>query len=413
MICDSRLRAFQREDIPAVAALWMRVFRQQPVAASPALQAYFREIFFESPWQDAELPSLVHADASGGIVGFLGVMARRMRHGGRPVRVAVATQLMVDEHLSPAYAAAGLLRRFLAGPQDLSLSDGANDAGEKLWRACGGEVAMLYSLGWVRVLRPAQYLHVKLARRLQRRIGTMPLALLQGGLSPLTWAADAMADVAGPSGTRGGKVRPSGPGQHASTLLIEDEPSTATLLWCLRHLGGRRALQPDYTEASLHWLMTQAAAKQNHGPLRKAVLRLPSGDIAGWFLYYARPDGLYQVLQYGARSDCFEPVMQSLFRRARTEGAAALCGSLDPRYARELEALRCRLVLPGYGVLMHARDAALAGAIHRGDAFLSRLEGEWWARFSDPVWSRVVQLPRAPVSGRAPLSQTHGLTIAS
>jgi hypothetical protein len=31
--------------------------------------------------------------------------------------------------------------------------------------------------------------------------------------------------------------------------------------------------------------------------------------------------------------------------------------------------------------LVHSRDPEIMAAIHRGEAFLSRLEGEWWLRF--------------------------------
>jgi hypothetical protein len=32
-------------------------------------------------------------------------------------------------------------------------------------------------------------------------------------------------------------------------------------------------------------------------------------------------------------------------------------------------------------MLVHARHQEIVNAIHRGDAFLSRSEGEWWIRF--------------------------------
>ena len=35
----------------------------------------------------------------------------------------------------------------------------------------------------------------------------------------------------------------------------------------------------------------------------------------------------------------------------------------------------------GTWTLVHTRHADVATAIHQGNAFLSRLEGEWWLRF--------------------------------
>ena len=158
------IRAFRREDIAQVAALWLRVFRRQAGVPCGALQDYFREILLEAPWRDPALPSLVYEEGGLGIVGFLGVLPRTMLFEGRPIRVAVPTQLMADSR-ARNYPAVKLMRRFLDGPQDLSFSDGANDLAEKLWCSCGGVAAGLHNLKWTRVLRPAQHLKARLAAR--------------------------------------------------------------------------------------------------------------------------------------------------------------------------------------------------------------------------------------------------------
>src|SRR5215470_2954644 len=92
------VREFGQEDIPAVADLWLRVFRGYDGAAPPDLLEYFREIFFKSPWRTDSLPSLVYDNDRGGIGGFLGVIPRRMAFRRQPITVAVATQLAEDEN---------------------------------------------------------------------------------------------------------------------------------------------------------------------------------------------------------------------------------------------------------------------------------------------------------------------------
>lgn len=365
------IREFRRDDIGRVAELWMQAFRGQPRAASPALQDYFRDILFDNPWHDTGLPSLVYEDQARHVVGFLGVIPRRMQFRGESLRVAVATQLMVDEKRCPAYAAAKLLRRFLAGPQDLSLSDGANDAGGKLWRACGGEAAVLQSFNWTRVLRPAQYLRLRLRQRPRLARAATPLW-------PLAWGMDACLEGSGLN-----RWRPEPPERG----LLEEPLNEANLLECLDRLGCRRSLKPEYTASSLRWLLRRAADKQNHGELKAAVLR-GAGSAAGWYLYYLRPGGLAQVLQFGARANVSAAVINHLFHRAWAEGAVAITGGMEPQHAAELALARCSFSLPGYGVLLHSRRPDIAHAIHGGDAFLSRLEGEWWARFSDAQWSQ-------------------------
>src|SRR4051812_5223476 len=143
-------------DIPEVVDLFARVHPREGWASQGACAAYFRELFFGNPWVDAALPYRVARDG-GRIVGFVGVVPRPMLHRGRPLRAAVLTQLMIDPgDKRHRLAAAQLLRAALAGPQDLTLSDGANEASRRMWEACGGSALTLYGLQWRRLLRPAR-----------------------------------------------------------------------------------------------------------------------------------------------------------------------------------------------------------------------------------------------------------------
>ena len=83
------IRPFTLEDVQQVADLYELVMRSKVGAASPALADYFRRIFFEHPWVDEEIPSLVHEDRAGRIAGFVGSHVRRMTFEGRLTRVGV------------------------------------------------------------------------------------------------------------------------------------------------------------------------------------------------------------------------------------------------------------------------------------------------------------------------------------
>jgi len=363
------VREFERGDIAQVAELWLKVFRGRQGPASELLLDYFGEMFFETPWGDSSLPSLVYED-EGRIVGFLGVIPRPMLFANRPVRVAVATQMMVEESAARPYVAPLLLRRFLAGPQDLSFSDGTNEAAEKLFQAIGMNGTLLYSMTWTKTLRAAGYL----CQRAERR-----LPWLGKALRPLAHALDAL--IAWGRAVRNW-LRPD-----QSEPWVVEELSVDTLIWCVRKLSGKRALQADYEPDSLQWLLHCAEQKSKHGVLQKCALRGPDGSIHGWYLYYVRRGGVAQVLQYGGKRGELGKVLKHLFEHARRQGAVALSGQLDPSYLRELTHARCHIAWPGYSVVIHSKTAGLADAIHRGDAFLSRLDGEWWACFSDPKWS--------------------------
>ena len=102
-----------------------------------------------------QLPSWVATEGARA-VGFIGVMPRPMRLRGRALQAAVVTQLMVEPEKRFGMVAAQLLRKALAGPQTLTISDGANESSRRMWEALGGLTSTLYSLQWRRLLRPAQ-----------------------------------------------------------------------------------------------------------------------------------------------------------------------------------------------------------------------------------------------------------------
>jgi hypothetical protein len=101
----------------------------------------------------------------------------------------------------------------------------------------------------------------------------------------------------------------------------------------------------------------------------------------GWYLYYLREGGVSEVVQLAARQDSFDRVLRQLLADAWRLGAAAVHGRLDPRFANELSHRHCWLRMEPPWTLVHSRNADLLAAIRQGDAFLSRLEGEWWMRF--------------------------------
>src|SRR5512146_3169329 len=91
---DRSTRPFVAADLPQVVALRQQAFHHAVHRSPEVMAAYFARIFLEGPWRDPALPSLVHLDADGRVCAFLGVLARRMRLRGRPILMAVPTQLM-------------------------------------------------------------------------------------------------------------------------------------------------------------------------------------------------------------------------------------------------------------------------------------------------------------------------------
>jgi len=366
-----RIRELTAADVAPVAALHARAYPQHNWPSEAACAAYIRELLLHNPWRDPELPSWV-AEEGPRLVGFFGVLPRRMRFRERSVRVAVGCQLMVDPEHRRSFAALELMRRFLAGPQDLSVADGANDASRQCWEACGGLASPLHTLHWVRLLRPA--------RGLLHLAGGRALNLLG---APLAALADACLRFG---------ARP-GPALHEEPL------DAAGLAEAIERHRSAFGLRPDYDAAGLDWLLAQARAKRRHGELQGALLRGRGGRTAGWFLYYLN-NGVSKVLSVGGGRSELPGVLEALFEHARSRGAAALEGRLEPHLVFALKGKRCLLQNRGIATLLHARDPALLVPFLRGDALFTRLEGEWWTRFNGEPAPREAPPAAAAVRSR-------------
>ena len=356
-----QIRPFESRDLPAIASLLGRAFGTG-WDSEAGLAAYMEEIFLRNPWVDPSLPSWVAVDDERP-VGFIGVMCRPMRYKGAPIRMALLTQLMVEPQPGYALAAAQLVRKAMHGPQDLTISDGSSDTARKLWEAAGGSTSTLYTLQWRRLLRPAHY---GLDLFLRKTVGKTAAVLGAPLGSPFTFVADTYA--AHRSGLR------------EETQLSEAPLDAASLLAAQCVVPGKAMLRPDYARESLEWLLAQAKAKRRYGPLQGCVLRERNGTLAGWYLYYLNRE-TSKVLQMGARDGMQRAVLQHLFRSAWRGGATVIEGRMEPAFAAALGQLNCFFLSPNMYTLFHARNPELTAALARGEAFFSRLDGEWWMRF--------------------------------
>jgi hypothetical protein len=355
------LRPLAGDDVPAVADLHRRVFGSAGGATGGTrhLETTLREVFCGHPWHDHRLPSLVYEE-QGEVRGCLGVMPRPVWVGDEPAVAAVSHNFMVDPRARRTLVGIELLKAFLAGPQDLSLAEG-NDVSRRLWQALGGSVVALYSLRWTRPLRPLTY-GLSLAARhgLAARWGFC--------LGPLCAVLDHAARRL---------VRPA---HDPLAGAVDVEPLAAPrLLACIERFSRRAALRPRYSQAALTWLLAAAAAPGPAGELRCRQV-LCQGEPAGWYVYQLGPSRVAEVLQLGAAERQARTVLRELFREAGTSGAIAVSGQLEPTLLAAFSEERCLFHRgrSGSWILAHSRRPEVLSALHRGDAFLSRLEGEWW-----------------------------------
>ena len=267
---------------------------------------------------------------------------------------------MVHPASRSTLAAVELVRAFLSGPQDVSLAQGTS-VSRRVFEAFGGSTSLLYSTGWTRVLRPSRYTLSFLTRR------GLP-TVLSRALTPLCRLADAASSRL---------LR--NPFHLAPPELSGGELDVETLRKCLSEFSRGRSLRPTYRADSLKWLLELLDRRNGDRTFKKVVVRDSAREIVGYYLYYLNPRGGGDVVQIEARPRSIEGVLRHLFYEGWNHGLVAMSGLLDPEYLPAFAAQYC-LFNRGDGswLLVHSKHPDLLAAIHRGDAFLTRLEGEWW-----------------------------------
>jgi len=357
------VRPFDEKDIPQVADLHRSVLANAPAAdgRTAAYRTYFEDAFLRSAEQSV-LTSLVY-ERQGSIRGFLGVAPRRMRFNGSPILAAVCSQFVVDP---PERGLAGLqmLKTCFAGPQDLSIADEAGENARKMWEWCGGSAVLPHSIHWVRPLQPAQAALALAARQIR----TIPCRSVLAGAARVL---DRFARV--------WTAHPAG-GPLRGTRKELDE---ATFVARVTEFTGTSAIVPDYEPQVVDGIFARLTHGRRARDVRRQLVSDEFGRAAGWFIYVIGPDCIGEVLHIAAGAGLARLVLDHLADDARTRGAVALTGRLDPSMTPELSERHSFLYRRGHWMLAHSRDAALMHALQRGDAFVSRLEGEWCLRFTE------------------------------
>ncbi len=390
------VRPLERRDLDAAAALYQRVMRPGVPTALPKLRAFFERTLLDQPWADPELPSLVGVQ-DGEIVAFLGSHVRRLSLNGRPGRLACSGQLVVEPGAHNPAMGALLLKRYMSGPQDLTITDGATDTVRAIWERLGGETAYLRCIEWVRVLRPWGAVRAAVARRRSPhgagRLGSSITGQLDRMMLP---AARLALEVVGSGrGAQPGQTRVRGSAGSRPQPVTTAPLSPRDLADHVGALGDRLHIHVAYDEMFAGWLLGEVGRLEERGRLVARTVHDPRG-VVGWFVYFLQPGGLSPVLQIGAAD---EPragtVLDALIDDAREGGAAVVHGRVEPMLLGPLASRRTMLHHAG-GALIHARDPATAATAVSRHALLTRLEGEWW------MGPHLTELPREHGSGPTP-----------
>src|SRR5256885_1024538 len=235
-----RIRAFVQDDIPRVAELNWRFLQGQADPHPPRLEEYLRQLFFQNPWFDSSIGSLVYEEGQR-VVGFLGIVPRPMSVNGKCIQAAVGGGLVVHPESRWALPGPQLLAAFMDGKQDLAMTDTASALSQQIWVGLGGSTSAAYGLQWARPLRPASYALYAMSRFEREGISG-------AGGRACRFLHKTVNSVA----TR----IPLRRFRRPSSGATEEELEIGTLLHsCLPGCSAGYSLRPEYNRESLGWLL--------------------------------------------------------------------------------------------------------------------------------------------------------------
>jgi hypothetical protein len=354
------IRPCRSEDLPAVAAIFRKQFHNRIKPNSVPIEGYLKEVFLEHPWRDEKVQSLVCVGPDQSVLGFIGVFPLRLAFDGVPLSGAISGTLMVNDPAAQPLAGARLLRAFLNGGQQISVSESANGISQIMWDKLGGATSAPYSMEWLRVFKPARFAVAVGSER------TSALNLF----GPLAGAFDSVAGMLKRNPLRLGT---EGVGFSGADI---DEAKTIDLLI---GLSASYRLRPEWDRASLAWFLAQAAEKRRYGPLVRRAVRNRKGVTVGVYLYCVRPKAIAFVLQILAAPQAADAVVDDLLANAVRKGAVAIRGRTQPELA-DILLRRKAIFLHAASTVVHSKREDILAVIRSGEALITGLAGESWSR---------------------------------
>ncbi len=355
------IRECRSADMRGVAALFQKTFRDPRRSAPDTLATYLHDLFLDHPSSEPDISSRVCTGTQGDIAGFIGILPARMTLGGRPIRAAIAGSLMVDNPAGNPLAGARLLRFFLGGPQDLSISESANPVSLQMWEWLGHKPVVAYSIDWVRILRPFGFTVAALAERRRQAALLAPVASVADRLVDRVTRNRLHPDIAG-----GGRIDDADVGDDE---LIAHIPG----------LTEQYALRPLWDDGALRWILTHAARKRRHGATFKRMVYDRHGQPLGAYIYYGRPRGIAWVLHVLSRPDAAAVVVDNLLGHAFRQGCVAVRGRSHPGITDVLMRRKAFFVYRS-SLVAHSSNPEIMSAIRSENAMITGLAGEAWAR---------------------------------
>jgi len=356
----SEIRPLARAELAEIAELYRLVLPSEWSIPEHEGAAWFDRILFGDPWADAEIPSLVHVEDSGEISGFIGSHVRRICFDDRTIRIAASGPLVVHPTARSRAVGPRLWRQYVAGPQELTFTDGATDEAAQILELIGGQMLHPSSVAWARVFRPFSFMSSRaLESRPHAKVASARVWPAADSLAARTVRYFAVPDA------RGMSTEPL-----TSELMLEHLPVVTRSL----------RLFPAYDKPFLDWLFAEFERNSALGTVVRRIVRDANARVLGWYVYFLRHGEGCQVAHVAARDRHAGDVLDALFADAFRHGGAAVQGRVEPRLLGPLadRGSLFRYSASGTHPLVYSKDPELLAVLASPQALLTRLDGELW-----------------------------------
>lgn len=354
------VRAMEKADLPAVAGLFNKVFRQRDCEPGGDLKRYLETVFFGSPHYRPEHGSVVHENGEGGIDSAILSVPMQFTVHGRRIVARLLCAFMVDGKLGAA-GAARLARSVRAARQEMCFSDSSSPVSADHCTAGGGVILPIHSLEWRRSFRPLVAAALLASRQIPALI-SRPMIRILG-----------LADRA----LR--RWRPSLKATAAAGLRTE-AASMDAFFQCAAPMLERFSIRPTWSKSEFDWLVQVASLNRNLGVPQCRVVRAAEGRTIGAFLFFGEASRTANVLNILCEEGRELDVTAAMFASLDEEGYAVARGMGQPFLMNAISRQRWLSFRHRGYFCMVTRYADLKEAALRNDIYIGGLASESWSR---------------------------------
>ena len=355
-----RVRAMKTDDIPAIRTLFQQVFRPHSKSRHETFDPYFRKFFFENPYYDPAIGSVVHENEHGEIDSAISVLPIPYRVNGQSIMGRLLCAFMMKPEMSPR-GAAELTLTLRPSEKILNFTDSAAPVSLKHSEAIGGITLGTHGLGWTRVFRAASYVANYVAER-------RPVL---GG-----WATSSVGRILNPLFPIPA-IKKTAKSRADVREIAQEEAISLVPGYLQSYLA-----HPAWTESDINWLFRMASDNHAAGALRFCAIKDRTGSPGGFFCYYTRPNGIAEVLNIITKAGMEKHAVDAMLIHLQDEGHIAAQGRVDPRYLNALSQQSIMFFRLKANVCVATANVEMLNAIQRGDIFIGGLAGESWSRLS-------------------------------